>query len=258
MNERVIELLRKPWVVPTSVGVASFVVGAGAGYIFARRQYHMLLQEAEEAIADFNNSSDEITSLTNELKAITKGLKEDTESFLSEVKPKREVVEMEHRDVVMNPRPNPKDIVVVPPPDDEETPEVINIFNNKDDDWNYEIEQSTRTKERPYTIHADEYFGEEMGFGQSTLTYYEGDEILCDENDVPMYKYPDIVGELKFGHGSGDPNVVYVRNEKLHAEWEILRDKGKYEIEVLGHQVEREMDQEELKHSRHVGKFRPE
>jgi hypothetical protein len=61
---------------------------------------------------------------------------------------------------------------------------------------------------------------------------------------------------LVFGHGSGDPNVVYIRNEKLQAEYEVLRDPGSYEIEVLGGHVEREMQEVDLKHSRQPGKFR--
>jgi len=38
----------------------------------------------------------------------------------------------------------------------------------------------------------------------------------------------------KFGHGSGDPNVVYIRNEQYTAEIELCRSPNSYAEEVHG------------------------
>jgi len=72
---------------------------------------------------------------------------------------------------------------------------------------------------------------------------------LCDSHDKPIYNHSEVVGELLFGHGSNDPNVVYIRNPKLEAEYEILRDEGSYEEIVLGEQIEHEAEEGDLRHS---------
>lgn len=134
-----------------------------------------------------------------------------------------------------------------------EPPSRVNIFMNNDDGWDYEYEAQHRTPDAPYVIHADEFINDEMGYKQKTVTYYETDDIMADEADVPIYNWPTLMGELKWGHGSKDKNVVYIRNEKEHKEWEVLLHSGSYEIEVQGLRI----DRGELMHSQHrVPKFR--
>lgn len=141
-------------------------------------------------------------------------------------------------------------------PEPEATVNVVHIFRSSDDQWDYEAEVSQRSPNEPYVIHRDEYVSDEMGYEQTTVTYYAGDDIMTDINDVPIYNHATIIRPLKFGHGSGDPNVVYIRNEHLELEWEVLLHTGRYEIEVLGHQLEHRYEQETLAHSNSVLKFR--
>ena len=110
--------------------------------------------------------------------------------------------------------------------------EHVNVFHTRDK-WDYEMELSTRTPDSPYIIHADEYISDEMDFRQETVTYYVGDDIMADLHDVPIYNYQSLMGELRWGHGSGDNNVVYIRNEKTKQEWEVLKHLGRFELEVL-------------------------
>lgn len=134
-----------------------------------------------------------------------------------------------------------------------EPAETVNVFlAESDDTWNYELELSTRSSEEPYILHVDEFLNDEMDFKQETLTYYELDDIMADINDVPIYNWISVTGPLNWGHGSGDKNVVYVRNEKLRKEYEILKHNGSFETEVAGANFEYEAT--ELKHS--VLKFR--
>ena len=69
--------------------------------------------------------------------------------------------------------------------------------------------------------------------------------------EVPVYNYSNVVGDLLFGHGSMDPNVVYIRNED-RVRIQILLDHGSYEVEILG----LDDSPEEIKHSSGVRKFR--
>lgn len=141
-------------------------------------------------------------------------------------------------------------------------PERVNVFDRPNqiprDVWDYEVERNTRTADDPYVIHSEEYIQDEMGFRQITTTYYEGDDVMTDQNDVPIYNWHGQMGELKFGHGSGDPNAVYIRNERLRQEWEVIYNPGRFEYIVQGKSYE-EADEAELRHSGHkVQKFRKE
>jgi len=124
----------------------------------------------------------------------------------------------------------------------------VTVFRTTGDDWDYEAELATRTPERPYVIHQDEFVSCESNFNQDTLTYYERDDIMADSDDTPLYDYKKLMGDLLFGHGTNDPNVVYIRNEKLELEWEVLLHTGSFAEEVLGVEIEREEDTK-LQHS---------
>lgn len=116
--------------------------------------------------------------------------------------------------------------------------------------WDYEAELNARAGRSIYIITYDEYFGDEMGYKQGQLTYYRGDDMLCDELNVPIVPYKRLIGNsLNFGHGSKDPTIVFVRNEAEHMEWEINLDEGRYEIEVLGNDAEDVYHKGDLKHS---------
>lgn len=131
----------------------------------------------------------------------------------------------------------------------------VNVFRKDDDDWDYEAELASRNDVEPYIIHQEEYIADEMGFRQDTCTYYKQDDVMTDSLDTPIYNYRTLMGDLKFGHGSNDPNVVYVRNESQKMEWEILLHTGSYMYEVQGLEFEKNAE-DELRHS--VYKFRPE
>lgn len=98
-------------------------------------------------------------------------------------------------------------------------------------------EVKTRTADRPYVISADEYFRNDTNYEQENLNYYDKDGVLCHENDEEIIDGDDIVGDdnlLRFGDGSNDPNVVYVRNDRREREYEIIRTRGSYAEIVHG------------------------
>jgi len=131
-----------------------------------------------------------------------------------------------------------------------------NVFGNSGGEWDYDQELTQRDPSQPYIIHQDEYISNEMGFHQETITYYVGDDTMVDSLDTPIYDYRQIMGDLKWGHGSNDANVVYIRYEPQRIEWEVLRHTGHYAHEVLGHDMD-EIQERELRHSSSlVQKFR--
>ena len=127
-------------------------------------------------------------------------------------------------------------------------------FDTPTDDWDYEAERNIRSTKEIYVIHRDEYAGNEFGYHQSTIEYYAEDGVMVDVLEHPIYNYTDFVGPEaldQFGHGSGASDVVFVRNEKEKAEFEVLLNKGSYEKEVLGLETEEEYREQDLRHSKY-------
>lgn len=79
---------------------------------------------------------------------------------------------------------------------------------------------------KPYII-APEDFGED-DYEPITLTCY-ADGFLTDEDDEPVENVDEIVGSDYATHfGEYEHDVVYVRNERLKCDYEILRDERRY------------------------------
>jgi hypothetical protein len=119
------------------------------------------------------------------------------------------------------------------------------------EDFDYAAEVAKRDPETPYVITHDEFMENENGWTQQSLTYYNGDDTLADDQDMPIPDIEAIVdsGNLsKFGYGSRDKNVVYVRNEKIETDFEITLSQGEFSKEVGG--------LTELRHSAPVRRFR--
>ena len=76
---------------------------------------------------------------------------------------------------------------------------------------------------RPYVISPDE-FGEKDGYENVTLTYY-ADGVLTDYFDNVISNVDEVVGFDSLDHfGEYEDDVVFVRNEKMETDYEILRD----------------------------------
>lgn len=115
----------------------------------------------------------------------------------------------------------------------------VNVFEKaeaRSGGFNLENEMKNRTEEEPYIINHDEYMSSDSDYEQTTLTYYAGDEVLVDDKDEPIQIVEDVirVSNMRFGYGSGDPNTVFIRNDRLSLDFEVVKSEGKYAEEVLG------------------------
>lgn len=115
-----------------------------------------------------------------------------------------------------------------------------NIFDSQSpidtDDYDLDDEYEKRDLGQPWILEKENFFENANEYSQTSLTYFEGDDVLCDEQDRAIRDYEKVIGpdNLHFGRGSGDKNVVYIRNDKLKADYEIVRNQRKYTQEVLG------------------------
>lgn len=112
-----------------------------------------------------------------------------------------------------------------------------NVFTNYANisTWDADAEEAKRDPSMPYVISHDEFFENEPDHIQAQLTFFAEDGVLADSEDKPVDE--SIVGPdnlEKFGHGSRDPNIVYIRNEGMDIDFEIMRAEGKYSEQVMG------------------------
>jgi hypothetical protein len=90
----------------------------------------------------------------------------------------------------------------------------------------------------PYVITLEQFCEDKEKYQKLCFTYYMDDHTLADEGDQPVEDPVSTVGpalESKFGLSSPtDPNVVYVRNDRLEIDFEITRHMGSYATIVAG------------------------
>lgn len=104
-----------------------------------------------------------------------------------------------------------------------------NGYTNYSDSENKETvhKEDGETVEKPYVISPDE-FGEFGEYETISLTYYE-DQVLADDNDDIIKNVDDVVGTESLTHfGEYEDDSVFVRNDRLKCDYEILLDQRKF------------------------------
>ena len=92
-------------------------------------------------------------------------------------------------------------------------------------------EEDAPPVDKPYIISPEE-FGEMYGYEQISLTYYS-DGSLADENDELVEDADEVVGlDSLTRFGEYEEDSVFVRNDALRCDYEILADQRTY-AEVL-------------------------
>ena len=80
--------------------------------------------------------------------------------------------------------------------------------------------------DRPYVIEPEEFGG--CDYEEVSLTHY-ADGVLTDEQDNPIEDVDGMVGEDYAEHfGEYEDDSVFVRNDRLHTDFEILADERNY------------------------------
>lgn len=118
--------------------------------------------------------------------------------------------------------------------DDEQTftKEEVTMYTNKLEECGYTNYSDISKKEekkpvKPYVISPEEY-GELDDYQQISLTYFS-DGVLADELDDPIEDVEDIVGFDSLNHfGEYEDDSVFVRNDRLKIDYEILMVCSKY------------------------------
>jgi hypothetical protein len=258
---------KRDWVVPVGIGIVSFGAGAITGYFFRKFRkevevVYSVLDDLEEVKSDqlrlqfdgnlvkrdVNKNLQELNKVLTRMRETT-GDNSPSPLFVQESEEFKQTKQA-------HPASRKSEWEQIAQVVEDPMIAVNEYGIEVDPNWNYEEELKHRSPDAPYIIHRDEFFSNEMDFEQTTIMYYQKDDVLCDEADMPIPRYDKFVGELKFGHGSLDRSICYVRNEHISHEWEVILDEGSFAVEVLGAEMENEIKASDLKHS--VPKFRQE
>lgn len=99
-------------------------------------------------------------------------------------------------------------------------------YSNTDSLFEEEVDENM-INDRPYVISPDE-FGEFDDYDTISLTYY-ADQVLVDEDDELVEDIEETVGfESLNAFGEYEDDSVFVRNDRLKCDYEILLDQRKY------------------------------
>lgn len=89
----------------------------------------------------------------------------------------------------------------------------------------------------PYIIPETEFSNTFTHYDKLTLYYYDEDDTLADENEEIVANIDYIIGDENlncFGVESNDTDIVYVRNDQLAIDYEVIRVYKSYQRDVMG------------------------
>ncbi len=116
-------------------------------------------------------------------------------------------------------------------------PDVIDEDYHEDDGPPEDPPENDLQYEEPFVISREEFDEGYPHFDKITITYYAEDDVLADEQDEIIPDIEAVVGHdslSRFGDMSDDDCVVYVRNGRLGADYEIILTQESYSESVLG------------------------
>lgn len=129
-------------------------------------------------------------------------------------------------------------------------PDVIDEDYHEDDELPEDPPENDLQYEKPFVISREEFDEEFLHFDKITITYYEKDDVLADEQDEIIPDVEAVVGYdslSRFGDMSDDDCVVYVRNVRLGADYEIILAQESYAESVLGIVQDKELSSQWLR-----------
>ena len=93
------------------------------------------------------------------------------------------------------------------------------------------------TNQKPYVISVEEFQHDMEFYSKNTITYYDKCGTLVDESDRPIDDVDYCIGDEsldRFGVSSQDPDIVYIRNDRISTDFEVIRHPGSFVNVVYG------------------------
>lgn len=180
---------------------AGAAIGSAVAWLYAKKYYEQIANDEIESMKEW----------------VARRVEEQDESN-SECTPDSDT------NVIVNPTsPSVK-------PDLKEYVSMINdlgYVNYSQTKMNFDKKEEVDVLDEPYVIKP-EIFGEEDDYEEVSLTYY-ADGVLTDEQDNIIEDVDSLVGADYADHfGEYEDDSVFVRNDRLKIDFEILADQRNY------------------------------
>lgn len=197
--------------------IISFIVGAGIGSLVTWK----LLEAHYEAILQDELDSIEAKLLKDREKTRDRGHLVQNE--YENVKKRYNIEEQRAEDVDPDEEESEEEVEF---PDDYTTPPAYDVFPV------------------PYPISEQEFSEECLNYDKLSLNYYTDDEVLCDDQEVPVDDILQLVGEETADYLAAWLNnpkheeldhIIYVRAEGTTCDYEITIVENGYAQVVLGY-----------------------
>lgn len=110
--------------------------------------------------------------------------------------------------------------------------------DRSEDDSDDEDGSSGPVRGEPYLISDQEFFNHREHYQKLTVMYYRASDTLADSQELPIRDIRGTIGlgtTDKFGSNPDEPNILYVRNERIETDFEVCLDYGSYTSSVLGY-----------------------
>lgn len=227
--------------VAVTTGVVSLGIGGVLGYILAeKRVSEKYAKQADEEVAKIRDRYRENYRDLKDKVSDTRREMQETKDYLADTAEKvREKYDVENvyedEDIPTHAKVRYDKIV-----DDEkyfevegeEEEEEDEEFTMNDENPSLEIPKVDPDRSEPFLISDEDFWVNERDHSQSTLVYHINDDVLVDETAQVIHDEGDIVGDtLSVFDANRTLTAVYVRNNRLRADIEVVIDHDPYEGE---------------------------
>ena len=185
----------------------AFVMGAAAGSLvtwkFVEKKYKQIAQEEIDSVKE----------------TYAKMRKDDLEAKQADLEAAKAKLHPAEPEKVETPEIQPEEV--------KKYEDVIVKHNYTSYSNNVDEKGGDVMTDRPYIISPDE-FGDYPDYETISLTYYN-DKVLTDEYNEIVDDIDDLIGDDSLNHfGEYEDDSVFVRNDALKVDYEILLDPANY------------------------------
>lgn len=230
--------------IAVTTGVVSLGIGGVVGYLLAeKRVSEKYAKQADEEVAKirdrYRENYRDLKDKVSEDRRQTQEAKDYLNDTVDKVREKYDVDNVydevdtpPHKRVRYDKIVEDEKYFKVEDDEESEEDEKEEEFIVNDENPSVEIPKVDPNRSEPFLVSDEDYWVNERDHSQSTLVYYINDDVLIDETEQVIDDEADIVGDaLSVFDKNRDLTVVYVRNNRLRADMEIVIDHDPYEGE---------------------------
>lgn len=196
----------KEYIGKSFIFLTGIAVGAAISWKYAETKYKKIAEEEIESVKEtFENRLKNVKRLEDVAKSVI--------DISEKEKQQKEVDLKEYTDIIKH----------------------SEYVQTDQADISKDVKEGKIMADRPYIISPEE-FGENPYYDTISLTYYS-DKVLTDEDDIEIEDVDGLIGEDSLNHfGEYEDDSVFVRNDELQTDYEILLDERAYYD--INHQME--------------------